>query len=337
MSQLPPQEETRQSDQPATVGLEPGALTLRQAADALGSSTTALRKMIRQGSLPEAEKVKTPDGRVWSIPADSIPGIATRTGFSVSVVEAIDLRDPESLDTSVEEVLVDPNDLDNTIQLDAHRSESWRLKPAPSETAEVDLGTDPVATPIGRSDFYQPGPVGAAAPAETATEPDVSTALQSIGAEADIELAEAGETLPSSGAPLNDAPTFSDVLDTALLEKLLGAKEAETVALVQAERHRSEYDALAARQLEVERRYADVDLQRSDLADRLQSEALARAISDARVTELRDQLQREVTYAEAERYERRQALARETKAAIEAAEIRAALGWWGRRKLGRRS
>lgn len=320
MSQTAPKAETGS-------GLEPGAFTLRQAADALGTSTTTLRKMIRQGRLPEAEKVKTLEGRVWSIPADSIPGIAARAGFSVSVADAIDLRDPEP-GVSVEEVLVDPVELDNTIQLDEHRLESWRLEPVPSETADIDLGTEPVATPLGRSDAASTDAEPPLAEPEVSlrsngAEAHTGTALESIGAEAAVEPVESG------------APSLSDVLDTALLEKLLGAKEAETAALVKAERQRSEYDALAARQLEVEQRYADADLQRSALAEQLHNEALARAISDARVNELRDQLQREITYAEAERYERRQALARETKATAEAAELRAALGWRARRKLRR--
>ena len=319
MSQTAPHEEPGTTGTPEASGLEPGGLTLRQAADALGTSTTTLRKMIRQGRLPEAEKVKTLEGRVWSIPADSIPGIAERSGFSVSVTDPIDLRDPEP-SMSVEEVLVDPGEFDNTIQLDEHRLDSWRLEPVPSETMEVDRVTEPIATPLGKTDAAN---VPEEQTSDEVQEVPAGTALESIGAEGAVEPTEVS------------APTLSDVLDTALLEKLLGAKEAETVALVKAERQRSEYDALAARQLEVEQRYADADLQRTALADQLHNEALARAISDARVTELRDQLQREITYAEAERYERRQALARETKAAAEAAEIRAALGWWGRRKLRR--
>ena len=62
-------------------------------------------------------------------------------------------------------------------------------------------------------------------------------------------------------------------------------------------------------------------------------QARARAMADARVQELRDQLQREITYAEAERYERRQAMAREALAAAEAARTRGALTWWSRRRL----
>ncbi|NNE96576.1 MAG: helix-turn-helix domain-containing protein, partial [Acidimicrobiales bacterium] len=56
--------------------LEPGQMTLRQTADVLGVSSTTLRKMIRRGLLPEAEKVKTFEGRVWAIPIDAVPGIA---------------------------------------------------------------------------------------------------------------------------------------------------------------------------------------------------------------------------------------------------------------------
>jgi hypothetical protein len=260
--------------------------------------------MIRQGRLPEAEKVRTGEGRVWAIPATSIPGIAERAGLTVDLTESIDLRDAEAPDDA------ETDSIDAAAA--AAETESWRLEPVPSETVAVDTGYEVTSIAV---DF----------PAQSDEEPEAlssaGTAIESIGSEAAVE----GQ----------GAPSLADVLDTALLEKLLGAHEEKTKALVQAERQRTEYEALAARQLDVERRFEDVDSQRVELAERLHSESVARAIADARVTELRDQLQREITYAEAERYERRQALARETKAAAEMADAKARLGWWARRKLNR--
>ncbi len=102
---------------------------------------------------------------------------------------------------------------------------------------------------------------------------------------------------------------------------------------MKAERQRTEYESLAARQLDVERRFAQELERSSGLAQQLRDEAVARAIADARVIELRDQLQREIAYADAERYERRQAISREALATAEAARSRVALGWWSRRRL----
>lgn len=273
MSKSVPTSATDEQAEATPPGLAPDTLTLREAADALGSSTTALRKLIRQGRLPEAEKVKTYEGRLWAVPIDAIPAIAERMGLAVSVVDAIDVREPEVNEPA----------------------SGWSEEPAPAEdTADIPVSME---------------------------SPQRGHAIEAAGSEVDVAEVSRQEL------------TLSEVLDTALLERLLGAKEAETTALVKAERHRTEYESLAARQLEVERRF-DQETERSEeLARKLHDEAVARAVSDARVTELRNQLQREITYAEAERYERRQALAREATASADAAQTRAALGWWSRRRL----
>jgi hypothetical protein len=229
--------------------------------------------MIRQGRLPEAQQVKTFEGRMWAVPLEAIPVIAERLDMDISVVDAIDVREPEA----------------------AEPVSDWQERSAEAATA---LSDHPETSEVG-------------------------TAIEAAGSESG-----AGN---GPGAP--HELTLTEVLDTALLERLLGAKEAETGALVKAERQRTEYESLAARQLEVERRF-DREVERSsELTRQLRDEAVARSIADARVTQLRDQLQREMAYAEAERYERRQAMAREALAAAEAAESRAAMGWWSRRRL----
>ncbi len=229
--------------------------------------------MIRQGRLPEAQQVKTFEGRMWAVPLEAIPGIAERLDLNTSVVDVIDVREPET----------------------AARASAWQEHPA-AEAAAV-------------SDYPRTSVTG--------------TAIEAAGSEIGV-----GDDLGAS----HDL-TLAEVLDTALLERLLGAKEAETDALVKAERQRTEYESLAARQLDVERRLAQEVERSGELTRQLRDEAVARAIADARVTQLRDQLQREITHAEAERYERRQATAREAHAAADAAESRAALGWWSRRRL----
>ncbi len=318
---------TQHDTMSAKTGLPAGALTLRQTADALGTSTTTLRKMIRQGRLPEAEKVRTIEGRVWSIRVESIRSIAERSGFVLSVTDSIDLRDPEVADAEAEDTPLENSDTDTdtpgafATEPEVRTAPVRHLEPVPSETFETEADTELESAALSEA----MAPVQTPTPVEPVVEP-ATTAIESAGPTAEVETVEA-----------SGAPSLADVLDTALLEKLLGAKDAETQALVVAERQRTEYESLAARQLEVERRYEVAEVQRKQLAERLHDEALARAIADARVTELRDQLQREITYAEAERYERRQALARETLALSEAAETRASLGWRARRRLSKKT
>ncbi|MBT8241861.1 MAG: hypothetical protein KJN63_11600, partial [Acidimicrobiia bacterium] len=235
-------------------------------------STTMLRKLIRQGRLPEAEKVQSYEGRVWAVPISAISGIAERLGVAISVADAIDVREPD----------------------DAEQTSGRQEIPAPEVALE------------GSETIDQPPPGQAIEAAGSAVE---------VTDRADHEV------------------SLAEVLDTALLERLLGAKDAETKALVNAERQRAVYESLAARQLEVEQRFTEEAERSAELARQLRDEAVARAVADARVTELRNQLQREITYSESERYERRQALAREASAVADAARTEAVLGWWSRRRL----
>lgn len=278
-----------------TTGMEPGTLTLRQAADLLGSSTTTLRKLIRQGRLLEAEKVKTAEGRVWAIPVASIPSIAKREGLEINL----------DLDTAISGAALSDTD-----------------EPVVDLTSLTEESPEPEHVTYPDRDVSLP----AVEPADAI--PPAATDLEPIGHEASVEIEAIGETLPT--------PTLAEVVDAAFLETLLGAKASESAALVTAERHRVEFDSLAARQMELELRLSTTDDERRVLAERLHNETLARAIADARVTELRDQLQREIAYAEAERYERRQAIAREALATMKASEAASVMGRRARRRLARR-
>lgn len=308
---MPPHTQERQvnQDNVSTTGIEPGILTLREAANLLGTSTTTLRKLIRLGRLLEAEKVQTTGGRVWSIPAASIPSIAKREGFEINL-NADALSPSVALSHTTEPV----------VDLSSLAEESYE----PANVIEPDLDVAlPAADPDDQSLTAELAPSDAGLAAAVATD------LEPMVPKASVEIESAGE-MPAT-------PTLAEVVDAAFLETLLGAKASESEALVAAERHRVEYDSLAARQMELELRLSTTDDERRVLAERLHNETLARAIADARVTELRDQLQREIAYAEAERYERRQAVAREALAAMKAAETESVMGRRARRRLARRS
>lgn len=296
-------------DSVSTTGIEPGTLTLHEAADLLGSSTTMLRKLIRLGRLSEAEKVQTTEGRAWSIPIVSIPSIAEREGFEINL--NVDALWPNVALSHTTEPVVDLTSLAEESHEPAYIIEPDRDWALPA------------------SDPHDQSMTGELAPSDAGLATAAATDLEPMVPKASVEIELAGE-IPA-------APTLAEVVDAAFLETLLGAKASESEALVAAERHRVEYDSLAARQMELELRLSTTDDERRVLAERLHNETLARAIADARVTELRDQLQREIAYAEAERYERRQAVAREALAAMRAAEAESVMGRRARRRLARRS
>ncbi len=293
-------------DSVSTAGIEADTLTLHQAADLLGSSTTMLRKLIRLGRLFEAEKVQSAEGRVWSIPIASIPSIAEREGFEIN----LNVDAPWSSVALSAEPIVDLTSLVEESYEPAYVIEPDRDWAFPAADPDHRLLTAELALSDAR--------LAATAP----------TDLEPMVPKASVEIESAGE-IPA-------APTLAEVVDAAFLETLLGAKASESEALVAAERHRVEYDSLAARQMELELRLSTTDDERRVLAERLHNETLARAIADARVTELRDQLQREIAYAEAERYERRQAIAREALATMKASEAASVMGRRARRRLARR-
>jgi len=67
-------------------------------------------------------------------------------------------------------------------------------------------------------------------------------------------------------------------------------------------------------------------------ADRYREERMARAVSDAKVAELRDRLLREMALADTEKAARTEALTRSVKAERDVANAVAAMGWRARRR-----
>ncbi len=133
------------------------------------------------------------------------------------------------------------------------------------------------------------------------------------------------------------APSVTEVIDLALLDRLLGAQEQKTLAETQVRETRHALNTLnqshdrATSELEVERH------ERLVVADRYREERMARAASDAKVTELRNRVTREMALAEAERQARSEALERTARAEREAANAFASMGWLARRRYRRRT
>jgi hypothetical protein len=130
-------------------------------------------------------------------------------------------------------------------------------------------------------------------------------------------------------------PSVSEVVDLALLDRLLGAQEQKVVAESQVRETRN---ALAALNTAHNRVTGELEIERHErmvVADRFREERLARAAADAKVTELRNRVTREMALAEAERQAKAEAVYRSAKAERDAANAFAAMGWLGRRRYRR--
>ncbi|MEL6983171.1 MAG: hypothetical protein AAFO29_12170 [Actinomycetota bacterium] len=148
---------------------------------------------------------------------------------------------------------------------------------------------------------------------------------------------DAGDQLAPMADPAPGAPSVTEVIDLALLDRLLGAQEQKTMAEHQVRETRNALSALnqthnrTTNELEVERH------ERLVVADRYREERMARAASDAKVTELRNRVTREMALAEAERQARAEAMDRTARAEREAANAFASMGWLARRRFRRLS
>lgn len=259
-------------------------LTLREAADQLGVSTTILRKLIRGGNVPEAEKVKTPEGRVWCIPREGLQSIATREGW------VIDLRTDDAIGVT------EPSEEEAADQPDAE--EAITEHPT-SEQAAADTPTD-------------------RAPNQT-----------------DLVAAATEQSLTPDAAVLDGPPQLSEVLDLALLDRLLGAKEEAVEMRVHSERNLQELENVMASRRELAEELSATRDRLSRTSEQYQLEQGARAVAEAQVSELRDRVSREAELAEVERAGRAEAAATALVREREAARAAASLGWWSRRKYRR--
>lgn len=144
----------------------------------------------------------------------------------------------------------------------------------------------------------------------------------------------AGSSVTASPA---GAPSVTEVMDLALLDRLLGAQEQKVVAETKVLETRNALSTLnqnhnrMTSELEVERH------ERMVVTDRYREERMARAASDAKVTELRNRVTREMALAEAERQARAEAIDRTARAERDAANAFASMGWLARRRFRRRA
>ncbi len=139
----------------------------------------------------------------------------------------------------------------------------------------------------------------------------------------------------SPGEPADDLdpmPSMAEVVDLALLDRLLDVQEERVTAQVEARETKHALSALnenhnrTTGELEIERR------ERMITSDRYREERMARAVADAKVAELRDRVVREMALAEAEKQASSEALARSIRAERDAANAMALMSWRARRR-----
>ena len=316
-------------------------LTLHQAGNQLGVEDTTLSRLIRVGGLPEARKVNRPEGLVWVIPQEDLPAIARRNGWT------IDLRDgAEELltqDTTEGSAATEPAaDVEN--ETPTHPDlEGWdtsRWNQAIGVVSDNDTG-DAQSTTADAATDRQTADVDATLETSGPAEQDESSVEPVPGSDRDsaIEVSIAATSPVPAAAdntPVASGPdavqSMVEALDLALLERLLEAQEGRVSAEVLSQENKHALAALnvthnrATAELEVERR------ERMMAADRYREERMARAVSDAKVAELRDRLVREMALADTEKAARTEALTRSVKAERDAATAVAAMGWRARRR-----
>lgn len=209
-----------------------------------------------------------------------------------------------------------------------------KFRGAPTAMNPTPISND--STPASESSDNSQTNDGPKQGVETRTEIDLSTGT-------DLATVEMGALIPHRAkheveAPTEaDAPSLADVLDVALLDRLLGAQEEKANALAKARQTEDSLTALSERneqalsELEVVRREADLT------ADRLREERMARIVADAKVAELRDRVIREMTLADSEKHARVEATMRNIQAERENANAFASMGWMARRRFRRAS
>ncbi len=139
------------------------------------------------------------------------------------------------------------------------------------------------------------------------------------------------DTPEPGGNPLSVA----EVLDRALLDRLLGVHADKTRAVVEASQTRSALADITqkhervTRKLEIERR------ERTISGDRYREERSARLVADAKVAELRQRVSREMALAEAERIAKDEAVQQRRAAEEDATKAIATMGWLARRRFRR--
>ncbi len=130
--------------------------------------------------------------------------------------------------------------------------------------------------------------------------------------------------------------TVAEIVDGALLNRLLGAHEERAEAEARARESQRAMTAMAAGQQRMVRELAEERFERQQVVDRLRDERSARMVTDAKMAELRARIEREQAVAEAERQARFDATRRSIEAEREAAAALASMSWLARRRFEKR-
>lgn len=130
--------------------------------------------------------------------------------------------------------------------------------------------------------------------------------------------------------------TVAEIVDGALLNRLLGAHEERAEAEARARESQRAMTAMAAGQQRMVRELAEERYERQQTVDRLRDERSARMVTDAKLAELRGRVEREQAVAEQERRARVAATRRSIEAEREAAAALASMGWLARRRFEKR-
>lgn len=131
------------------------------------------------------------------------------------------------------------------------------------------------------------------------------------------------------------APSITEVLDLALLDRLLGVQEAATIAAVDARNAECDLTKLTET---VDQLRIEADVSRSaivSLREQLEDEHFSLALAEAKNVELENRLRREEEQAREERSAARYANMRSLRREREAALAAGAMGWWSRRRYRR--
>ncbi len=131
--------------------------------------------------------------------------------------------------------------------------------------------------------------------------------------------------------------TVAEIVDGALLNRLLGAHEERAEAEARVRESQRAMTAMAAGQQRMVRELSEERYERQRTADRLRDERSARMMTDAKMAELRARIEREQTLLEEERRARQQATHRSVRAEREAAAALASMGWLARRRFEKRT
>ena len=197
----------------------------------------------------------------------------------------------------------------------------------------VDLTDDeqPIVWMAGQDDSAsqqdRPADPSAPEPPQSKTEPAQSQ---------DLVVRTDSVASPTDFARSDEEVTVAEIVDGALLNRLLGAHEERAEAEARSRESQRAMTAMAEGQQRMVRELAEERYERQRVNDRFRDERTARMMTDAKLAEVRARLAQESAAAERERIGRLEANRRIVQAEREAAAALASMSWLARRKLKRR-